>query len=235
MYQTDASYGNSHVGHGHFPIVEIDPSTGKPKTALGNPWGADNAAAYGQRIATRKDGDRWQASEAPEIIYHDGYYYLFMAYDGLDVPYNTRVVRATSITGPYYGIDGRNVTNGGEAYPIVTHPYKFGSDNGWVGISHCAVFDDGDGNWFYASQQRLPKDVAGINASNAVMMGGVRRILWTPDGWPVVLPERYGRVPQTTIVENDLIGTWDHISLGYAGYDTYKENSKKYTYWGKKQ
>ena len=30
------------------------------------------------------------SSEAPEIVYHVGYYYLFVAYDALDVPYNTR-------------------------------------------------------------------------------------------------------------------------------------------------
>ena len=33
------------------------------------------------------------SSEGPEVIYRDGYYYLFLAYDALDVPYNTRVVR----------------------------------------------------------------------------------------------------------------------------------------------
>ena len=49
--------------------------------------------------------------------------------------------------------------------------YKFSKGYGWVGIAHCAIFDDGKDNWFYASQGRLPKDVPGINASNAIMMG----------------------------------------------------------------
>ena len=82
-------------------------------------------------------------------------------------------------------------TNGGDAYPIVTHPYKFGTNHGWVGISHCAVFEDGNDNWYYVSQQRYPADYPGINASNAIMLGGVRAIRWTEDGWPVVMPERY--------------------------------------------
>ena len=48
----------------------------------------------------------------------------FLAYDELSVAYNTRVLRAKSIEGPYYGKDGRDCTNkGGEAYPILTHPY----------------------------------------------------------------------------------------------------------------
>lgn len=206
-------YGSWHSG---FAAVELDPATGKTKLEQGNPWGAANEAAYGKRVFTRKKGDRWQGSEAPEVIYHDGYYYMFLAYDALDVPYNTRVVRSEKIDGPYYSIDGVNVTdNGGEAFPIMTHPYKFGNNHGWVGISHCAVFDDGDGNWYYVSQQRYPKDYGGINASNAIMMGGVRSIRWTEDGWPVVMPERYAAVPQPEIEEEDLYGEWQHINLSY--------------------
>lgn len=79
---------------------------------------------------------------------------------------------------------------------VLTHPYKFSAGSGWVGISHCAVFDDGAGNWYYVSQQRMPANVAGIAASNAIMMGGVRSIQWDSNGWPVVMPERYGAVPQ---------------------------------------
>ena len=85
----------------------------------------------------------------------------------------------------------------------MTHPYKFGDDHGWVGISHCAVFDDGQGNWYYASQQRFPADWPGVNAPNAIMLGGIRRIVWTESGWPLVLPERYANVPQELISESD--------------------------------
>ena len=206
-------YGSWHSG---FAAVELDPATGKTKAEQGNPWGAENEAAYGKRIFTRKMGDRWQGSEAPEVVYHDGYYYLFLAYDALDVPYNTRVVRSKNIDGPYYSINGVNVSdNGGEAYPIMTHPYKFNNDHGWVGISHCAVFDDGEGNWYYCSQQRYPADYPGVWASNAVMLGGVRSIRWTEDGWPVVMPERYAAVPQAEIEDEDLYGEWEHIDLGY--------------------
>ena len=196
-----------------------------PLNALGNPWGDDDAAIanYGQLIATRQMGNRWQASEGPEIIYRDGYYYLFLAYDALDVAYNTRVVRSTSITGPYVGIDGTDVTNtGGDALPVVTHPYKFSNSNGWVGIAHCAVFDDGNGNWYYASQGRLPAGVNGNEFSNALMTGHVRKIRWTNDGWPLVMPERYGAVPDVPITTEELLGTWEHIDLSYA-YGTQKE------------
>ena len=205
-------YGSWHSG---FAAVQLNASTGMPLKELGNPWGAD-ISAYGKLINTRQMGNRWQSSEAPEVVYHDGYYYMFMAYDELSVAYNTRVVRSKNIDGPYVGIDGTDVTNnGGDAYPIVTHPYKFSKGYGWVGISHCAVFDDGSGNWFFSSQGRFPANVGGNTYSNAIMMGQVRSIRWTSDGWPVVMPERYGAVPQAAITESELVGNWEHIDLSY--------------------
>lgn len=218
-------YGSWHSG---IAAIEVDATSGMPVNTLGNPWGdkADDIAAYGTRIYTRAANNRWQASEGPEIIYRNGYYYLFLAYDGLDVPYNTRVVRSTSVTGPYLGIDGTDVTTlGGDAYPVVTHPYKFADNPGWVGISHCAVFSDGNDNWFYASQGRLPAGAYGNDFANAVMLGHVRSILWTADGWPVVLPERYGAVPQASIAEDELVGNWEHINLAYK-YGEQKASEK---------
>ena len=206
-------YGSWHSG---FAAMQLDPSTGKPLHALGNPWGKENEASYGKFIYTRQLGNRWQASEAPEVVYHDGYYYLFIAYDELSVAYNTRVVRSKNIDGPYYDITGKDVTNhGGDAYPILTHPYKFGNHHGWVGISHCAVFNDGKGNWYYASQQHFPENYKGNANSNALMLGGVRSIIWTSDGWPLVLPERYAGITQKAITETELLGDWQHINLAY--------------------
>lgn len=210
-------YGSWHSG---IAALEVNATTGKPQNTLPNPWGTEqDIVSYGQLLVTRQIGNRWQASEGPEIVYNPntGYYYLFVAYDALDIPYNTRVCRSQNLLGPYVGIDGTDLTRyGGEMLPIVTHPYKFSNSNGWVGISHCAIFNDGNGNWYYASQGRLPKDIPGINASNAIMMGHVRSIKWTSTGWPVVMPERYGAVPQVTIREDELIGSWEHIDLGYS-------------------
>ena len=215
--------------HSGFALLQLDATTGKPINKLGEPYASSASeltTRYGVRIGTRTAGSRWQGSEAPEIIYKDGYYYLFMAYDGLDVPYNTRVVRSANIEGPYLDITGRNFTNGaGDCYPIVTHPYKFNLSNGWVGISHCAVFKKENTNeWFYMSQGRLPKDVPGIPASNAIMMGHVRRIVWCPASpgepdnlWPIALPERYAAVPDYgTITKDSLVGTWEHINQKYS-------------------
>ena len=209
-------YGSWHSG---FAAVELDANTGKTKATLPNPWGtADDIAAYGKTIFTRTLNNRWQGSEAPEIVYHDGYYYLFVAYDALDVPYNTRVLRSKNVDGPYETMN-RKITDAAkganEEPTVLTHPYKFSAGSGWVGISHCAVFDDGAGNWYYVSQQRMPANVTGIAASNAIMMGGVRSIQWDSNGWPVVMPERYGAVPQAAITASELEGTWEGIELSY--------------------
>lgn len=203
-------YGSWHSG---IVALQVDAETGKPSKL-------ESLEDYGVRIARRQNNDanRWQALEGPEVIYNEktGYYYMFLAYDELSVAYNTRVCRSNSITGPWVGIDGRNITEGGEAWPMVTHPYKFNLHSGWVGISHCAVFqNESNGEWFYASQARLPENTNGNAFSNAIMMGHVRHIRWTDDGWPVVMPERYAGVPQTEIKQSDLAGTWENISMNY--------------------
>lgn len=209
-------YGSWHSG---FAAVELDASTGKTKVELPKPFGtAEEIAPYGKLIFTRTLNNRWQGAEAPEVVYHDGYYYLFLAYDGLDVPYNTRVLRSKNVDGSYETMNNRvtNAANGaGDNPTVLTHPYKFSQGYGWVGISHCAVFDDGAGNWYYVSQQRFPKNVGGNAYSNALMMGGVRSIKWNENGWPVVMPERYGAVPQVTIKASELAGTWEGIDLAY--------------------
>lgn len=215
--------------HSGYALLQVDAVTGKPLNTLGEPYAnsvSELTARYGLRIGTRTASSRWQASEAPEIIYKDGYYYLFLAYDGLDVPYNTRVVRSANIEGPYLDITGRNFTEGhGESYPIVTHPYKFNLSNGWVGIAHCGIFQKENTNeWFYMSQARLPANVNGNAYSNALMMGHVRRIVWCPASpnepdnlWPIALPERYAAVPDYGIITKDsLIGKWEHINLKYS-------------------
>lgn len=204
-------YGSWHSG---IPEVQLDSTTGKPLKL-------NVLADYGTRIARRvaNDANRWQGQEGPEIMYNPktGYYYLFLAYDELSVNYNTRVCRSKTINGPFLGYNGANITTGADCYPIITHPYKFNNHSGWVGFSHCCVFQNPDtGDWFYCSQARLPANTNGNAYSNAIMMGHVRKIMWTDDGWPVVLPERYANVPQTPITDADLVGNWENITLNYV-------------------
>ncbi len=209
-------YGSWHSG---IACVELDPETGKP-------FQYQSVADKSQRIANRYATSRWQGSEGPEIMYNEetGYYYLFLSYDELSVAYNTRVCRSKNIEGPYYGIDGANITDGADCYPVITHPYQFSNHSGWVGFSHNAVFQNQDGDWFYVSQARLPKDTNGNEYANANMMGHVRKIRWTENGWPVVMSERYSGLPEKEITRDELVGRWENITLYYE-YQTMQKSS----------
>ncbi|MEO6175463.1 MAG: arabinan endo-1,5-alpha-L-arabinosidase [Flavobacterium circumlabens] len=215
-------YGSWHSG---IAALKLNPTTGKP-------YKLKTIDDYGVRIAGRGNvnTNRWQALEGPEIIYNPDtqYYYLFLAYDELSVAYNTRVARSKSILGPYLTISGISITNGADCLPMLTHPYSFKNHTGWVGISHCGIFQNPETKqWFYTSQARLPEGVPGIAVSNAVMMGHVRGIQWTEDGWPVVDPERYAGVPATTISEASFVGTWEQITMNYQ-YKTIQKSVTLY-------
>jgi len=203
-------YGSWHSG---IAALKLNPTTGKPDKLK-------TIDDYGVRIAGRGNvnTNRWQALEGPEIIYNPDtqYYYLFLAYDELSVAYNTRVARSKSILGPYLTNTGMSITTGAECFPMLTHPYSFKNHTGWVGFAHCGIFQNSTTKqWYYASQARLPEGVPGINVSNAIMMGHVRGIQWTEDGWPVVEPERYAGVPTTAFAEANIIGTWEQITMNY--------------------
>lgn len=234
-------YGSWHSGE---CAIQLNASTGKADGIIGkDPWliGTSTTTTYGTRVNTRLASSRWQASEAPEVVYNPktGYYYLFLAYDGLADKYNTRVGRSKYITGPYLSMNGTNITaNGGDCYPVLTHPYKFKSTNstdistgiwGYEGISHCCVFDDGWGNWYFACQARCEAGYQGNAYANALMMGHVRSMAWTADGWPVVMPERYANVIQASLADSDLVGTWENIYLAYInGTDANAQDTSTY-------
>jgi len=59
----------------------------------------------------------WQAVEAPFIVTHDDYYYLFVSWDlccrGIKSTYRTMVGRSRNITGPYLDQQGTAMTQGG--------------------------------------------------------------------------------------------------------------------------
>jgi arabinan endo-1,5-alpha-L-arabinosidase len=143
-------------------LVRLDPATGKP--AVG---------AELQALATRPrsvDG----AIEAPYLVRHDDYYYLFAAFDlccrGTSSTYRTMVGRSKSVTGPYVDRDGKKMTDGGGTEVLATH-------GSIVGPGHPAVLRDGN-DWVlvyhYYVDDRTP----------ATGRLGLNRLTWV-DGWPV--------------------------------------------------
>jgi arabinan endo-1,5-alpha-L-arabinosidase len=59
----------------------------------------------------------WEAIEAPFIVRHGGYYYLFVSFDlccrGTRSSYRTMVGRSRSVTGPYVDASGKPMLDGG--------------------------------------------------------------------------------------------------------------------------
>lgn len=182
-------------------ILALDPATGL----------AQNAGQRGQRIAQRGfTGGKINGNiEAPEIIYNrdQNKYYLFISYDWLFTKYNVRVGRSASATGPFLDYNGQDVNLVQDHGPMILAPYQFAGHSGWQGVAHCGVFENS--GQFYMVHQGRP----GVDAFYMDMH--VRKMFWTPDGWPVVSPERYAGEDNTPSPQADLVGDWEHIKLDY--------------------
>ncbi|MGC9470496.1 MAG: arabinan endo-1,5-alpha-L-arabinosidase [Bacteroidales bacterium] len=195
----DAETGQHWMAYGSYfagiYMVELDPATGM----LLSPGDS------GERIAFRNQ--YMDAIEGPEILYHPGrqQYYLFVSYGWLEDSYNVRVGRSDSPDGPYYDIYGNDMAQLGDNLPMITAQYQFDYHSGWQGVGHNGVLRDGE-DYYFVSQGRP--------GSNKYLMNlHLRKMFFTSSGWPVVSPERYAGVPQTTISEADLVGKWEHIDL----------------------
>lgn len=154
--------------------------------------------------------------EGPEIIYNaqTNMYYLFVAYDWLSTKYNVRVFRSANPNGPFLDWNGVNVDNTFDNGPMILAPYKFMDHGGWAGVSHVSVFQD-NGQYYMAHQGRPGVD-------RAFMVMHVRKIFWTPEGWPIVSPQRYANVPNTAVAQSEIAGDYEQIVQGYAtvpGFD----------------
>ena len=103
---------------GGIKMRRIDTKTGKPSDKDGTLY-AIAARAMPAHPEPAKPGlpADWQAIEAPFIVRHGDYYYLFVSFDlccrGTLSSYRTMVGRAASVTGPYVDEDGRPMLEGG--------------------------------------------------------------------------------------------------------------------------
>jgi arabinan endo-1,5-alpha-L-arabinosidase len=92
-------------------------------------------------VATAPPGlaANWQAIEAPYLVRHEGYFYLFTSWDlccrGLNSTYKTMVGRSKSITGPYVDANGRELTDGGGTAVLL-------ANSRWLGPGGASVYQD---------------------------------------------------------------------------------------------
>ena len=114
--------------------------------------------------------------EAPSIVFHNGYYYLFVSFDacckGVNSTYRTMVGRSTAITGPYADNTGKAMLAGGALQLLA-------KDGRYIGPGGGTAFRDG-GLYYYAYHYYD----ANANGASFLML---RPIAWTADDWPMFL------------------------------------------------
>jgi arabinan endo-1,5-alpha-L-arabinosidase len=103
---------------GGIKMRRIDPVTGKTSSADPKPYSLA-ARAMPALPEPPKPGlpANWQAIEAPFIVHHGDFYYLFVSFDlccrGTRSSYRTMVGRSLSVTGPYADAEGKPMLQGG--------------------------------------------------------------------------------------------------------------------------
>lgn len=121
-YVEDASH-HAWLAFGSFwsgiKLRALDRGTGKLSTSDTTLYSLASRSRPESETSTLRPGRpaNWQAIEAPFIVRHGGFYYLFVSFDsccrGAKSTYRTMVGRAKTITGPYLDRDNKPMLQGG--------------------------------------------------------------------------------------------------------------------------
>ncbi len=162
--------------HGSIRVTQLDPHTGlalAPNT-LGAP------------IATARE------SEASDIIFHDGFFYLFVNHGscckGKDSTYNIRVGRARTIAGPYLDRDGKPMAEGGGTLFLASDEQRIGPGHFGRVLDYDAATNNsaavGTGTPI-ASPERFSIHYEADLSRGGRSVLDIRPLSWSADGWPI--------------------------------------------------
>lgn len=113
------------------------------------------------------------AIEAPFVMRHGKYYYLFVSWDyccrGMKSNYRVAVGRSKKVGGPYLDKDGKDMRLGGGTVVMEGDKKQFEA------AGHCSAYSFADGDWFFCHGYSMEKNGAPLLIQ--------KRIKWTADGW----------------------------------------------------
>ncbi len=117
------------------------------------------------------------AIEAPFILKHGGYYYLFVSWDyccrGAQSNYRVAVGRSRTVDGPYLDRDGRPMTEGGGTL------FLEGDKKEYEAAGHCAAYDLPSGETIFICHGYSTN----LKGASVLVQ---RKVIWTADGWPAI-------------------------------------------------
>jgi arabinan endo-1,5-alpha-L-arabinosidase len=149
----------------------IDPETGKLSTEDTTLYSLCERERKGPQQTPPVEG----AVEAPFIVRHGNYWYLFVSFDrccqGARSTYKIMVGRSREVTGPYVDKEGKLMTKGGGSLVLQA------KENAaiWAGPGHEAILQEPDGDYLVFHAYSIP--------DRGRSMLNISTIAWQ-DGWP---------------------------------------------------
>ena len=117
------------------------------------------------------------AIEAPFVLKHGGWYYLFVSWDyccrGSKSNYRVAVGRSKTVDGPYHDREGKPMTNGGGTL------FLEGDKQEFEAVGHCAAYNMENGETIFICHGYSTR----LNGTSILIQ---RNVTWTADGWPVL-------------------------------------------------
>lgn len=117
------------------------------------------------------------AIEAPFILKHGDWYYLFVSWDyccrGAQSNYRVAVGRSKQVDGPYTDREGKPMTEGGGTL------FLEGDKQEFEAAGHCAVYDLPTSETIFICHGYS----VGLDGTSILLQ---RTVTWTSDGWPVL-------------------------------------------------